>query len=377
MCASPSIYLDACVAGLGLGLRAAAAVASPAPAGGHGGGCGAPAAAAAQLAAGPADAGGAGGPGRAAGGNGVGGVGLDEEAVKGGRGALRHAGGLAGRVGLLRVPAVDHAALRDVDAGGAAHPSAGLPSAPARAPGRPAPASPRPPAVRGRAPRRWRRRPDRAPLGLSGRRSVGLGAAPPAEPPGAARVTPTFPSGPSFSLSGGARTHGTPRAPAAATLPTAAPQTRSPRLRPQLLSAGAAAQLDLAGFPRPQGHSATRLPAPLSLLSVRVRPPPSFSVARLPPRRPRSAAAAARAPLRPSAPPAVPRALPGRAECACRPAQPLGPLGAAAGTTPRRPPRSAVRGLFPSAQVPGPPSVAQTLFPKPGPKGGAAWGAPQ
>lgn len=122
-------YLDTGVAGLGLGLRAAAAVAPPAPAGGRGGGCGAraataAAAAAAQLGAGPADAGGRRGSGRAARGNNVGGVGLDEEAVQGGGGALRHAGGLAGRVGLVRVPAVDHAALRDVDAGGTAHPSA-------------------------------------------------------------------------------------------------------------------------------------------------------------------------------------------------------------------------------------------------------------
>lgn len=123
----PGVYLDTGVAGLGLGLRAAAAVAPPAPAGGRGRGCRACAAAAAQLSSAPADAGGAAGIGRAARGDGVGGVGLNEEAVQGGRGALRHSGGLAGRVGLIRVPAIDHAALRDVNAGGAAHPSAGIP----------------------------------------------------------------------------------------------------------------------------------------------------------------------------------------------------------------------------------------------------------
>lgn len=132
--------------------------------------------------------------------------------------------------------------------------SPSLGRAPPRArprPRRPDPAPPPPPAVRGRAPRRRRQRPDCAPPGLSGRRSVGLTAASPAKPPGAARVTPTFPSGPSSSLSGGARTHSAQRAPAAATLPAAAPQTRSPRLRLPLLPPRAAAQLHLAGRPRP------------------------------------------------------------------------------------------------------------------------------
>lgn len=130
------IYLDVGVVGLGLGLRAAAAVAPPAPAGGPRGGRRVGAAAAAQLCtAGPTDPSGAGGSGREAPGYGVGGVGLDEEAGLGGWGALRHAGDMAGRVGLVRVPTVDYAALRNVDAGGAAHPLAGLPRAPVRAPG--------------------------------------------------------------------------------------------------------------------------------------------------------------------------------------------------------------------------------------------------
>lgn len=55
------------------------------------------------------------------GGDGVRRVGLDEEAVQGGRRALRDGGGLVRRVGLVRVAAVDHPALRDVDAGSAAH----------------------------------------------------------------------------------------------------------------------------------------------------------------------------------------------------------------------------------------------------------------
>lgn len=63
------------------------------------------------------------------GGDALGRVGLDEEPVQRGRGALRDGGGLVGRVGFVRVPAVDHAALRDVDAGSAAHASAQLPSA--------------------------------------------------------------------------------------------------------------------------------------------------------------------------------------------------------------------------------------------------------
>lgn len=48
-------------------------------------------------------------------------IGLDEEAVQGGRRALRDGGGLVRRVGLIGVAAVDHPALRDVDAGSAAH----------------------------------------------------------------------------------------------------------------------------------------------------------------------------------------------------------------------------------------------------------------
>lgn len=58
------------------------------------------------------------------GGDGLGRVGLDEEPVQRGRGALGDGGGLVGGVGFVRVSAVDHAALRDVDAGSAAHTSA-------------------------------------------------------------------------------------------------------------------------------------------------------------------------------------------------------------------------------------------------------------
>lgn len=118
---APGVYLEVGVVGLGLGLRAAAAVAPPAPAGGRRGGCRArAAAAAAQLGASPAAPG----------------VGLHREAGQGRCGARRQAGAMVGRVGLVRVPTVDHAALRNVDAGGAAHPLAGLPRAPG--PGAPA-----------------------------------------------------------------------------------------------------------------------------------------------------------------------------------------------------------------------------------------------
>lgn len=70
------------------------------------------------------------------GGDGLGRIGLDEEPVQRGRGALRDGGGLVRRVGFVRVPAVDHPALRDVDAGSAAHASLGsrLISADARVP---------------------------------------------------------------------------------------------------------------------------------------------------------------------------------------------------------------------------------------------------
>lgn len=55
-------------------------------------------------------------------GDGLGRVRLDEKPVqRGGRRALGDGGGLVGGVGLVRVPAVDHPALRDVDAGSAAH----------------------------------------------------------------------------------------------------------------------------------------------------------------------------------------------------------------------------------------------------------------
>lgn len=56
--------------------------------------------------------------------DGLGRVALDEEPVQRGRGALRDGGGLVRGVGLVRVPAVDHAALGDVDTGSAAHASA-------------------------------------------------------------------------------------------------------------------------------------------------------------------------------------------------------------------------------------------------------------
>ena len=58
------------------------------------------------------------------GGDGLGRVGLDEEPVQRGRGALGDGGGLVRRVGFVRVSAVDHPALRDVDTGSAAHASA-------------------------------------------------------------------------------------------------------------------------------------------------------------------------------------------------------------------------------------------------------------
>lgn len=322
------IYLHAGVAGLSLGLGAAAAVAPPAPAGGRGGGCGTRAATAAQLGAGPADAGCAGGSRRAARGDGVGGVGLDEEAGQGCRRALRHAGGLAGRAGLVRVPAVDHAALRDMDAGGAAHPSAGLPRAPARARGRRDPAHPLPPAVRGRP----RRRPDCAPPGLCVRRSVGLAAVPPAEPPGTARVTPTFPFGPSSSPSGGARTHSAPRAPAAATLPAAAPQTRSPRLRLPLLPRRGPrrrpARPRRAPAPAALGQGArppARLPAP-SFPTFGLRPsPPSLAPTLLPPQVPRLRGRSRPSPTAPLRPSRRSPSSPDRAERARGSAPPRGP----------------------------------------------------
>lgn len=55
------------------------------------------------------------------GGDGLGRIALDEEPVQRGRGALGDGGGLMRGVGFVRVPAVDHPALRDVDAGSAAH----------------------------------------------------------------------------------------------------------------------------------------------------------------------------------------------------------------------------------------------------------------
>lgn len=58
------------------------------------------------------------------GGDGLGRIGLDEEPVERGRGALGDGGGLVGGVGLVRVSAVDHPALRDMDTGSAAHASA-------------------------------------------------------------------------------------------------------------------------------------------------------------------------------------------------------------------------------------------------------------
>lgn len=301
---APGIYLDAGVAGLGLGLGAAAAVAPPAPAGGPGGGCRACAAAAAQLSPGPANAGGAAGSGR----DGVGGVGLNEKAVQGGRGALRQAGGLAGWVRLIRVPAVDYPALRDVDAGGAAHPSAGIPRAP------PAPQAARTQRTRGHL--QWvggrlRCRDGSArtarPHDLSGPSSVELAAAPPAEPLGTTRVTPTFPCGPSSSLSRGARTHSARRAPAAATLPAAAPQTRSLRLRLPLFPrlGPAAAQLLLAGLPRPWPPSPSARP-PASAF-------PTFS--------PRESSPLPRSPPSPGAP--APQAQLLRTHCAPQPCPPL------------------------------------------------------
>ena len=48
-------------------------------------------------------------------------VGLDEQPVQRGRGALGDRGGLMRRVGLVRVSTVDDPALRDVDARGAPH----------------------------------------------------------------------------------------------------------------------------------------------------------------------------------------------------------------------------------------------------------------
>lgn len=62
------------------------------------------------------------------GGDGLRRIRLDEEPVQRGRGALGDSGGLVGGVGFVRVPAVDHPALRDVDAGSAAHASAKAPS---------------------------------------------------------------------------------------------------------------------------------------------------------------------------------------------------------------------------------------------------------
>lgn len=59
--------------------------------------------------------------------DGLGRIRLDEESVQRGRGALGDGGGLVGGVGFVRVPTVDHPALRDVDAGCAAHASAKAP----------------------------------------------------------------------------------------------------------------------------------------------------------------------------------------------------------------------------------------------------------
>lgn len=94
------LYLDAGVAGLGLGLYAVLSALS--------------------VRAGPSVSALI----RDDGGDRVRRVRLDEEAVQGGRRALRDGGGLMRRVGLVRVSAVDHSALRDVDAGSAAHRSA-------------------------------------------------------------------------------------------------------------------------------------------------------------------------------------------------------------------------------------------------------------
>lgn len=111
------IYLDAGVAGLRLGLdadvRPPNAAALPAVAAARGG-------VVARVSALEGERGG----------DGLRRVGLDEESVQRGRGALGDGGGLVGGVGLVRVPAVDHAALRDVDAGSAAHASATRPRPP-------------------------------------------------------------------------------------------------------------------------------------------------------------------------------------------------------------------------------------------------------
>lgn len=50
-------------------------------------------------------------------------ISLDEEPVQSGRGALGDGSGLVGGVRFIRVSAVNHPALRDVDTGGAAHAS--------------------------------------------------------------------------------------------------------------------------------------------------------------------------------------------------------------------------------------------------------------